>query len=167
MRPFDSGDPLAFGQAGQAILLGLLLLSSGIWIGGWVALVVVARSTTATLSREARVAFFRHFGRRYGIVSTSALAVGLISGSLLLATAQWTALSSCLAIMGAILVVALGVGVFQARRMTQLRRALLAASGDTVLASRVARGARAAIVLRAAIGVISLTMLVLAVLHTV
>lgn len=167
MRPFDSGDPLAFGQAGQAILLGLLLLSSAIWIGGWVSLLVVARSTTATLSREARVAFFRHFGRRYGIVSTGALIVALIAGSLLLATAPWTALSACLVVMGAILVAALCIGIFQARRMTRLRRALLAASGDTTLVSRVARGARVAIGLRGAIGAISLVMLVLAVLHTV
>lgn len=167
VRPFDSSAHLALGPAGQAALLGLLVLSGAIWLGGWVALFLLARSTTATLSREARVAFFRHFGRRYGVVATGALLVGLTAGILLLAAVPWTRLSTCLVAVAAILLLVLGVGVLQARRMTRLRRALLATSADTTLAARVARGARTAIVLRAAIGAISLLILVLAVLRAV
>jgi len=53
------------------------------------------------------------------------------------------------------------VGVVQARRMTRLRRASLAASEDAALASGVRRGARAATLLRASIGLLSLALIAL------
>ncbi|MCX7521446.1 hypothetical protein OSC27_04035 [Microbacterium sp. STN6] len=148
----------------QAILLGLLVVAACVWIGGWVSLVVIARSTTATLSREARVAFFRHFGRRYGIVATIALLVAFASGLALLLGAPWSALSTAMVVLCAVLTVGLGVGVIQARRMTRLRRAAASAPLDDGFATRIRRGARWALVLRAGIGVLSLAVLVLAVI---
>ncbi|MEO8906643.1 MAG: hypothetical protein ABI310_01075 [Microbacteriaceae bacterium] len=147
------------------VLLGLLIVSSAIWLGGWVALVVVARSTTATLSRPDRVAFFRHFGPRFGVVATVSLMVAYVSGLVLLASAPWTALSTGLVVVAVVILVVLGVGVLQARRMTQLRRAVVAAPEDTSLAARVRRGGQRALALRAGLGVLSLAMVVLAVIR--
>jgi hypothetical protein len=127
--------------------------------------VLVARSTSATLQRNDRVAFFRHFGRRFGIVATVALIVALVTGGLLLAAWPWTVVSSVLVFAAAVLVVVLAIGVAQARRMTRLRRAAIAAPDDHALARRVAAGARRASVLRAGIGVLSLLIFVLAIVR--
>lgn len=148
------------------LLLCVLLVASCIWIGGWFALIVLARSATATLTREGRVALFRHLGRRYGMLSTTALVIGLIAGAVLLLSAEWTPLSTCIVVVSGLVLVVLGAGVVQARRLTRMRRAMNATPGDAGLAQRVARDARAALVLRAAIGVLSLVVLVLAVVHT-
>jgi hypothetical protein len=59
------------------------------------------------------------------------------------------------------LVAALAVGVAQARRMTRIRAAALAAPDDRQLTSRVRRGAHVATLLRAAIGVLSLALIAL------
>ncbi|TAM70769.1 MAG: hypothetical protein EPN48_05370 [Microbacteriaceae bacterium] len=147
------------------VLLGLLVVSSASWLGGWVTLVVVARSTTATLSRRDRVAFFRHFGPRFGIVATVALLVAYLSGVILLAGTAWTTLSSWLVVLAVVMLLVLGVGVLQARRMTRLRRAAVAAPDDAVLAARVRRGGRGALVLRSGLGALSLAMVVLAVIR--
>jgi hypothetical protein len=147
------------------VLLGLLVVSSAIWLGGWVALVIVARSTTATLSRHDRVAFFRHFGPRFGIVATIALVVADASGVILLARTTWTAVSTWLVVLAVVILSALAVGVLQARRMTRLRRATAAAPDDATLATRVRRGARSALVLRAGLGVLTLATVVLAVVQ--
>jgi hypothetical protein len=151
----------------HGVLLGLLLVSSAIWLGGWVALVVLARSTTATLSRAERVKFFRHFGRRWGIVSTVALLVAYAAGGILLAASPWTAISTGLVVVAVVILLVLGVGVLQARRMSHLRHSAAAAPHDAQLASRVRTGGRRATMLRAGIGVLSLAMLVLAVIRVV
>lgn len=153
--------------AGQGILLGLLLVSSAIWLGGWVALIVIARSATATLKPADRIAFFRHFGVHYGTVSTTALVIGLFSGGILLLVGVWTPLSTAMATVAVVLVIALLVGVVQARRMTRLRRALHSTPEDSALASRVARGSTAAISVRLGIGILSFGILILAVIAAV
>ena len=147
------------------VLLGLLLVASAIWLGGWVALVVVARSTTATLPRADRVAFFRHFGKRWGIVSTIALLVAYASGLALLIASGWTAMSTALVVIAAAILVVLGIGVLQARRMSRLRASAVAEPGNADLTERVRRGGRQATTLRAGIGVLSFAMLVLAVVQ--
>lgn len=151
----------------RGVLLGLLLISAAVWLGGFVCLALVARSTTATLQRQDRVAFFTHFGRRFGIVATIALVVALVTGGVLLAAAPWNAVSTVLVLAAAVLVVVLAVGVAQARRMTRLRRASIAAPEDHALGRRVAAGGRRASVLRAGIGVISLLIFVLAIAQAV
>lgn len=151
----------------QGVVLGVLLVSSAVWLGGWVALVVVSRSTSATLDRAARVAFFRHFGRRWGIVSTVALLLAYATGGMFLFATTWDSVSTWLVVLAVTLLVILGPGVLQARRMSRLRRAALAAPADEQLASRVRSSRRAAVALRGGIGLLSLAMLVLAVTRVV
>ncbi|GAA3751835.1 hypothetical protein GCM10022240_01210 [Microbacterium kribbense] len=147
----------------QAVLLIILLLATCVWIGGWATLIVVARTATAALSRADRVSFFRLFGRRFGIVSTIALVLALASGLLLLVAMPWTALSTWMVVLAVVLLLVVGAGVVQARMLTRQRRALIAAH-DEGLEARIAAGARAATVLRASLGAISIVILMLAVL---
>jgi len=67
------------------------------------------------------------------------------------------------AVVAVALAATLGMGMVQARRMTQLRRRALEQPRDTALATRVRRGAVRAEVLRGLIGVLSLTLLALGV----
>jgi len=142
-------------------------MSAAVWLGGWVSVVLVARSTTATLQRPDRVAFFKHFGRRFGIVATIALVVAYVTGGVLLAAAPWTGVSTAVVVAAVVLVAVLAVGVVQARRMTRLRRAAIAAPEDATLTDRVTAGGRRASVLRAGLGVISVLIFVLAIVQTV
>lgn len=148
----------------RVVLITILLLATCVWIGGWSALVVVARSTTATLSASARVDFFRHFGRVYGTVSTIALVIGLVCGGILLIARDWTGLSTAIVVLAVVLLLILGWGVLQARSLTRMRRALHSGEADADLAVRVSRRARAASVLRAMIGVLSVAVMVLAII---
>lgn len=155
----------AYPPALQAALLIILLLATCVWLGGWVSLILIAHSTTVTLSPAARVEFFRHYGRLYDTTSTVALGVAFASGLILLLGMPWVALSTWLVVVCALLVTALGAGVVQARRLTRLRRELAARPDDSALASGIAATARRAIALRASLGVISLAILMLGVLR--
>jgi uncharacterized membrane protein len=145
----------------QKILLGVFTLASCIWVGGYVAIAVVARVAARVLAPDQRVAFFRGLGRTYGIVGGAALAVALGTGAGLLRDRSWDATVTTTAVLAAALVVASAVGVMQARRMTRLRVEALTAPADAQLARRVRRGARSAALLRAAIGLLSLTLIAL------
>lgn len=149
----------------SAILFGLLILGSSIWIGGILTVVIVARASAAHLGQETRVAFFRDFGRNYGIVATAALIVAYICGGILLAGDPWDGMSTALTACAAALVVALAVGVAQARRMTRLRHRLSATPDDGHLTTRIARSARLALVLRAGLVVLTLGIFVVAVVR--
>lgn len=63
--------------------------------------------------------------------------------------------------MATALVISLAVGVVQARRMTRLRAAALAAPEQLELKRRVSHGAHSAALLRAAIGLLSLALIAL------
>jgi hypothetical protein len=52
----------------EASLTAVLVLAAAVWIGGLVAMFVVARVAQATLGAAERVAFFRSLGRVYGLV---------------------------------------------------------------------------------------------------
>lgn len=149
----------------QLTLVGVLIFTAGVWLGGWVCLVVIARTTTATLARADRVKFFRRFGRNYGITATIALIIAFACGLALLVSMPWTALSTWLVALSVVLVIALALGVVQARRMTRLRHASAAAPEDTVLAAHISRGAPWAVLLRAGIGLLSLAIFVLALIR--
>jgi hypothetical protein len=56
-----------------------------VWVGGFVAVAVVARAARRELDAAARVAFFRSLARSYGKVGGSALAVAMLTGTTLLA----------------------------------------------------------------------------------
>jgi hypothetical protein len=132
-----------------AILTALLILGVAVWLGGLVAIFVVARVAARTLSPPDRIAFFRGLGRAYGIVGTTALALAYGTGAALLYGRPWTgALIATVAVAVALAVVT-AVGMAQARGMGRLRRRLAGNPADEDLAVRVRRGAVRAGLLRA------------------
>lgn len=145
----------------RAILLGVFTLASCIWVGGYVAIAVVARAATQVLEPQQRVRFFRALGRSYLIVGASALVVALGTGAGLLSDHRWDGTLVAAVAVAAALVLSLCVGVAQARRMTRVRSAALADPDNHELSSGVRRGARAATVLRAAIGLLTLALIAL------
>lgn len=146
----------------HAVLLGVFTLGSCIWVGGYVAIAVVARVASRTLEPAQRVAFFRGLGRSYLLVSGPALVVALGTGAGLASdhAGDYGLLLATLVVAVA-LIASLVVGVAQARRMTRLRAAALTAPKDAPLARRVHQEARAAALLRAAIGLLSLALIAL------
>jgi uncharacterized membrane protein len=145
----------------EVVVACVLVLAAAVWVGGFVAIGVVARVSVRTLGPADRVAFFRSLGRVYLGVGTAALALALGSGAALLAGRPWDGTLTATAALAAALVAALASGVLQARRMTRLRREALAHPDDASLATRVRRGARNAGLLRAAIGVLTLALTLL------
>ncbi|MGH3265078.1 MAG: hypothetical protein ACRDQ1_19835 [Sciscionella sp.] len=145
----------------HAVLLGVFTLSSCVWVGGYAAIAIVARVAVRTLDPAQRVAFFRGLGRSYLRVGTPALVVALGTGAELASGHAWDGVLIATVIVAAVLVVSLALGVAQARQMTRLRAAALAAPSGSALTARVHRGARAATALRAAIGLLSLTLIAL------
>lgn len=148
----------------KAALLGVFILASAVWIGGFVAVVVVARVANRTLPPIQRVAFFAGLGRAYGVVGGSALVVAMGTGAGLVADRRWDATLAAATAVAAALVVSTVIGVAQARRMTRLRRSSLQQPDNVLLARRVQQGARRAAVLRAGIGLLSLALIALGVL---
>jgi hypothetical protein len=147
----------------RAVLSAVLVTAAAIWLGGFVALAVVARVARRTVNPAQRVAFFRTLGRMYVWVGGPALLVGLASGAGLLYDRPWDSARTAAAATAASLLVVTVVGVVQARQMTRLRRHTLRHPDDTVLAGRVRRAARTAGVLRALIGLFSLALVILGV----
>lgn len=152
---------LSLPRAAEDSLVTLLVLATAIWVGGLVAIFVVARVAHATLGPAERVAFFRGLGRAYGLVGGVALTTALASGAVLAAGYRWGGFLTASAAVAAGLVTATVAGVTQARRMTRLRQHALRAPGNPELTAKVRRGARNAAVLRAAIAALSLALLAL------
>lgn len=151
----------ALSPAADAALTGVLVLATAVWVGGLVAIFVVARVATATLPPPERVAFFRGLGRAYGPVGGLSLTVALVAGAAQTAGHPWDGLLTSAAVVAGGLVVVTLAGVVQARRMTRLRRSALQRPGDELLSRRVRRGALGAAVLRAVIAALSLTLIAL------
>lgn len=144
----------------HAVTIAVFVLASSIWIGGYVTIAVVARSATASLPPAARVTFFRTLGRTYLKIGLSALLVALAAGAILASEHKGDALLNATIVAVVLLLFLLAIAVAQARRMSQLRSNVLDEAEDT-LVSQVRRGARTAAVLRAALGVLTLIILVL------
>jgi len=162
-----SGDPalaLTLAQPATTSLATVLVFATAVWIGGIVAIFVVARVAHATLGAEERVTFFRGLGRAYGPVGGVALTIALISGAVLAAARSWDGRLTASTALAVALVAVTVTGVVQARRMTRLRQAALRDPGSPALAARVRRGARDAAALRIAIALLSLALLVLGVI---
>ena len=148
-------------RASQAIWLVLLVVSTSVWLGGYVAIAVVARASAASLGRSARVGFFRALGRAYLPVGSAALVLGLVSGAVLLSSRAVDGLAIAAIITAGLLVLLLAVAVGQARGMTRLRQRSVATPGDGELAYAALRGATLATSLRALLGLLSLVLVVL------
>jgi uncharacterized membrane protein len=152
---------LALPRPAEASLAAGLVLATAVWIGGLVAIFVVARVAHATLGPAERVAFFRGLGRAYGLAGGSALVAALASGAVLASRYRWDGQLTASTVVAAGLVAATAAGVVQARRMTRLRQDALRDPDRAELAVKVRRGARSAAALRAAIAVLSLALLAL------
>jgi hypothetical protein len=152
---------LTLPRPAEASLAAVLMLATSVWIGGLVAIFVVARVARATLGPAGRVAFFRGLGRAYGLAGGAALTVALASGAVLAATYRWDGQLTASTAVAAALVAVTVAGVIQARRMTRLRQDTLGDPGSPGLAAKVRRGARTAAALRAAIAALSLALLAL------
>lgn len=144
--------------AAHAVLLGVFTLSSAIWIGGYTVLPIIARVATRELTPADRVIFFRTLGRFYGVIGTSALIVALGTGAGLMSQISWGATAWVTVAVAAVLVIALIIGMLQARAMTRMRRQLVE-QHDDALAARVARESRRATFLRAGLGVLTLVLI--------
>ncbi|MEZ5075940.1 MAG: hypothetical protein R2725_00690 [Solirubrobacterales bacterium] len=140
------------------LLVVVHALSAAIWVGGLVAIFVVARVASATLDTGERIAFFRALGRAYGIVGGLALLVALASGAVLLDDRSWDGLLVATAIVAGCLLAVTVAGIAQAKAMTRLRRRALQAPE---LGERVRRGAVLAGLLRGAIALLTLALVVL------
>lgn len=145
----------------DALTLAVFVLATSVWVGGYVAIAVVARVASATLDAAARVAFFRALGRSYLWVGLPALIVALVTGGIVARGLEWDALLVTTVVVVAVLLASFAVATAQARRMTRLRRRLLDSPDDEQLSARVRSGARAAGSLRAVLGVLSLALVVL------
>ena len=152
---------------GRALLLSVFVVATSIWVGGYVAIGVVARAATTTLDGPGRVAFFRSLGRSYLWVGTPALLVALATGAALLRGHRWDALVAATIATAVLLLVGLAVGVVQARAMTRLRSRSVRQPSDAGLAEQVRTGAHRATALRAVIGLLTIAMVVLGAFLTV
>lgn len=148
---------LAVPAATSPVLVFVHLLAVCVWVGGFVAIAVVARAASRTLDAQARVDFFRALGRSYGMVGGGALLVGIGTGAVLLADRPWDATASIAVALAAAVVLATVAGVIQARGMTRLRQEALERDGS---GDQVARGAKRAAILRGAIGVLTIALLI-------
>jgi hypothetical protein len=156
-----AGPALALPQPAETALTAVLVLATAVWVGGLVAIFVVARVAHATLGTAERVVFFRGLGRAYGLAGGLALVIALASGAVLASTYRWDGQLTASAVVAAGLVAATVAGVAQARRMTRLRQDALRDPGSRELTARIRRGARNASFLRAAIAALSLALLAL------
>lgn len=145
----------------RGILLGFFILSTSVWVGGYVAIAVISRTAAAVLDTANRIGFFRSLGRAYLAIGAPALAVALGTGFALLSQRPWNAVATAATVLAAALAASLAFGVVQARRMGRVRRAALAEPDDANRQLAVRRGARRAAQLRGAIGVLSLTLIAL------
>ncbi|MFA5550986.1 MAG: hypothetical protein WDA03_05140 [Trueperaceae bacterium] len=149
-------------SASTPLLHALFWLAASVWLGGYVAIAVVMYAARQSLEAPASVAFFRALGRAYLPVGGAALALACLTGTALLWDRPVTGLTYGLAAVAASIVIVLAVAVAQARRMTRLRRALISQPGDAQLSGTVRRVGRAAVVLRALLGLLSVIAVVLA-----
>lgn len=157
----STGTAMALPQPAEAPLVAVLVLATAVWVGGLVAIFVVARVARATLGRAERVAFFRGLGRAYGLVGGVALTTALATGAILAATYRWDGQLTASTVVAAALVAVTVAGVGQARRMTRLRQDAVRGPDRAELAAKVRRGARSAAVLRTTIAALSLALLAL------
>lgn len=147
--------------AASAPLIAVHALAASIWVGGLVAIFIVARAASRTLQPAQRVEFFRALGRSYGIIGTLALLVWLVTGAILLDDHPWDGLMVAAAVAAGALLVATVAGMSQARAMTRLRRRAVAQVGGEPLDAQVRKGAIVAAILRGCIGVLTLALVVL------
>jgi hypothetical protein len=148
----------------ELLLRFVLVLATSVWVGGMVTIAVVAGVARRTLGTVERVQFFRGLGRIHGVVGGLALVTALAAGAALVADHPRDRSVMAGAVVAGALLVVTGVGIVQARRMTELRLRAAATPGDHRVGQAVRRGAQRAAVLRALIGVLTVALILLGVL---
>lgn len=144
----------------DVVLAAVLIVAAGVWIGGYAAVIVVSVISAKTLDGPARVRFFRMLGSAYLKFTGPALLVAYAVGWSFLTRLTWTGGSTRLAVGSALLLIVLAAGVAQARNMTRLRRRAFAEPANDALGQAIRRRARAATILRALIGILSLWLVI-------
>jgi putative copper export protein len=150
--------------AAAPALVAVHLLAATTWVGGFVAIGVVAQVARRTLDPAARIAFFRTLGRTYGVVGGLSLLVALGTGAALLPEPLSAPRDLAAIALGAALLLATATGVRQARAMTRLRMRALHETEASQLARALRLATLAATLLRASIGLLTLALLGLAAL---
>lgn len=145
----------------QAIIAVILILAASVWLGGYVAIAVVARVSARVLEPAQRAALFRTLGRTYLVVGGGALVLMYASGAALITAHGWDATAFAAAVLAVVLVVILMVAARQARHIGRLRRRAFADPDDTAMAAELRSTARSAGMLRGALGVVSLALVAL------
>jgi hypothetical protein len=142
-------------------LITIELLSGGVWVGSMVCLAVIARVSAKVLEPRARVTLFASVGRAYAVLGTGALAVAVTAGMALAGDpADWSDTTTWALGLATVLFILTVVAMAQARRMTTLRRA--AATGPGPATASLRSASRRAGMLRAAMGVLTVAVVVLA-----
>lgn len=147
----------------ERVLIALLTLGVGAWVGGFITIFVVSRSSKAALNPAERVSLFRALGRRYAVVAGVAMALIVVPAAVLSVSSQDKTIALTVLVVAVGIIAASVPAVMQARRMGRLRRTALDAPNDVDKATAVKRGALSAAALRTALGIGSLSLLVLAV----
>ena len=145
----------------ETVMLTAFILATSVWVGGYLAIAVVARAATLTLDPAARMSFFRALGRKYFWVGFPALVIALACGAVLARDVAGGGLFFAMSVVSGVLLVCFALAVVQARRMTRLRHQLIRLGPHPVLQARVADGARAATMLRGLLGLLTLSLVVL------
>lgn len=144
-----------------SVVLAILVVAVSVWFGGYVALPIFVRTARSVLTPQQSVPLFRRLGRTYARVGTPALLVAYAAGLVLVYGRPWSGVLTAMVVLAAVLLAALVFGMVQARQMTRLRRALVAAPEDARTRQRVRTGALLAGGLRASLGVLSIVLIVL------
>ncbi len=103
-------------RAAQGALAAVLIPATAVWIGGLVAIFVVARVAQGTLGAVERVAFFRGLGCVYGLVGGIALVVALATGAVLASRHPWNTLATSIMVLVAFPVLAAALLVLEIDR---------------------------------------------------
>lgn len=152
------------------ILLALVIIGAGMWIGGMVAVTMLAIISKRALEPAVRVALFRRFAHAYFPTFGAALVVAAIAGFFMLVARGWDGIAWAITIIVIVILIALALGVVQARAMSRLRTRAAELSDspsgntDPDLARQISSGARSAAMLRGSLGVLSLVVFILAIL---
>jgi uncharacterized membrane protein len=142
------------------VLVGLLILASSVWIGGFVGLVIFSASSKKTLGRPERIALFRQVGHRYLRVAAVAFVLVLVPGAVLLVARPFDGFTIAVLVLAVAIVAVTWIGVRQARAMGRMRKAALGHPDDGAQAAAIDSAAARATLLRAGIGVLSLALFV-------
>lgn len=100
----------------------ILAIASGVWVGGLVT-VTLAVVSSLKMGASDRVELFRSFGRRFAAFF-GITGVFVVAPAIILAISDSGALTATIAVLSIALLFATAGGIFQARKMSAMRRAV-------------------------------------------